>query len=81
MYTFSGKNLITDRRARLGDDVIEAIECMKSWRKAGLIAEEPLVEVEIMLQDLEERAQRLGQGSVMGSGSSEPGSDISVSIG
>jgi len=65
----------------LGDEVIEAIECIKSWRKAGLISEKPLVEVETMLRDLEERAKRLGQGSGMGSGCSEPGSDITGSIG
>jgi len=29
-----------------------------------------------MLRDLEERAQRLGQGSGTGSGCTEPGSDI-----
>jgi len=34
-----------------------------------------------MLRDLEERAERLGQGSGMGSGYSEPGSDITGSIG
>ena len=38
--------------------------------------EKPLVEVETMLRDLEERAHRLGQGSGMGSGFSELGSDI-----
>jgi len=54
---------------------------MKSWWKAGLISEKPLVEVETMLPDLEERAKRLGQGSGMGSGCSEPGSDITGSIG
>ena len=40
------------------------------------VSEKPLMEVEIMLRDLEEGAQRLGQGSGMGSGCSEPGSDI-----
>ena len=74
---YSGKNLITDRRGRLGDEVIEAIECMKSWRKAGLISEKSLLEVEGMLRDLEARAQGLEQGSGVGSGYSEPGLDIS----
>ena len=32
---FSTKLLISDRRNRLGDDVIEAIECLKSWSLAG----------------------------------------------
>ena len=53
---------------------------MKSWRKAGLSSEKPLVEVETMLRDLEQRAQRLGQGSGMGSGFSELGSDIAGSF-
>ena len=60
---------------------MRAIECMKSWMKAGLISEKPLVEVETMLRDLEERAQRLDQESGMGSGCSEPGSDITGSNG
>ena len=34
-----------------------------------------------MLRDLEERAQRLGQGSGMGSGFSGPGSDVTGSLG
>ena len=73
--------LITDCRGRIGEDVIEAIECMKSRWKACLISEKPLLEVATMLGDFEERAQRLGQGSGMGSGCSEPGSDISEHIG
>ena len=52
----SGKLLITDRRNRLGDEVIEALECMKSWRKAGLLDEPELDAVEVMLRDLETRA-------------------------
>ena len=65
----------------MGDEVIEAIECMKSWKKAGLISEKPFVAVETTLRDLEEGAQSLGQGSEMGSGCSELGSDITGSIG
>ena len=53
----SGKSLITDQRNRLADDVIEAIECLKSWRKAGLIDEAELEGVEIMMKDLAERDQ------------------------
>jgi len=58
---YSGKNLITDRRGRLGDEVIEAIEGMKSWRKAGLIPEETLAEVETMIEDLEQRSSMISQ--------------------
>jgi len=35
----SGKNLINACRGRLSDEVIEAIECLKGWRKAKLIPE------------------------------------------
>ena len=80
----SGKNLITDRRARLSDEVIEAIECMKSWRKAKLIPEERLGEVETMVEDLENQALRVsevkGSGLVSVSGESDIQSDISTSI-
>jgi len=63
---------ITDHCGRLGDEVIEPIEYMKSWQKAGLICEKEFAEVETMLGDLEERAQRLGQGSGMDSRWSKP---------
>lgn len=33
----SAKLLITDRRNRLKEDIIEASECYKAWRKCGLI--------------------------------------------
>jgi hypothetical protein len=33
----SSKLLISDRLHRLGDDVICAAECMKSWEKAGIV--------------------------------------------
>ena len=35
MVLFSTKRVISDRRNRLGDEVIEAIECLKSWSYAG----------------------------------------------
>jgi len=35
MVSFSTKLLISDHRIRLGDDVIEAIEWLKSWSLAG----------------------------------------------
>ena len=31
----STKLLISDRRNHLGDDIIEAVECLKSWSMAG----------------------------------------------
>ena len=33
----SAKLLITDRCNRLKEDIIEASECYKAWRKCGLI--------------------------------------------
>jgi len=84
MIYSSGKNLITDRRARLSDEVIEAIECMKSWRKAKLIPEARLAEVEVMVEDLENQALRVsevrGSGLVSISGESDIQSDVSTSL-
>jgi hypothetical protein len=38
---FSSANItVSDRRNRLAPDIIEAIECLKSWRKL----EEPLLD-------------------------------------
>jgi hypothetical protein len=34
----SVKITLTDRRCRMGDDAIEALECLKSWQRDGLIA-------------------------------------------
>ena len=85
MIPISGKNLITDRRSRLSDEVIEAIECMKSWRKAKLVSEEGLYEVEVMVHDLENQAIPVGKVSGGGvsisvSGDSDIQSDISISV-
>jgi len=33
----SAKLLISDRRNRLGDDIMEASECLKSWVEQGII--------------------------------------------
>jgi len=51
----SAKLLISDLRNRLGDDIIEAAECLKSWVKQGLIfgaTESDMVHMEKMLTDL-----------------------------
>jgi hypothetical protein len=51
----SAKLLISDVRNRLGDDMIEALECLKSWVQQGLISgatETDMVQMEQMLQDL-----------------------------
>jgi hypothetical protein len=36
---FSGAKItISDRRCRLGDNIIESLECCKSWEREGLIS-------------------------------------------
>jgi len=50
---------------------------MKSWRKAGLILDQEITEIEIMLKDLEDRAVKVAHGKGLGSGGSEQGSDLS----
>ena len=64
--------------------MIEAIECMKSWRKAKLIKEENLREVEIMVDDLENQAVRVsemkGEDAFPISGESDIQSDVSISV-
>ncbi|KAH0604073.1 uncharacterized protein H6S33_007104 [Morchella sextelata] len=52
----SSKLLISDRRNRLGDDIIEASECLKSWAAEGLVLSEEVSDIsqmELMLRDLE----------------------------
>jgi len=56
---FSGSKLtISDQRSRLGDDIIEALECLKSWARGEVIfgAGTEIGQVEKMLEDLEQRA-------------------------
>jgi len=36
-HLHSSKLLVTDRRNRLGDDIIEASECLKSWAACGIV--------------------------------------------
>jgi len=36
---FSGAKItLSDRRCRMGDDILEAVECLKSWQRDGMIA-------------------------------------------
>jgi len=58
----STKLLISDLRNRLGDDIIEASECLKSWVKQGLIfgaTESDMVKMEQMLNDLASRSKEM----------------------
>lgn len=51
----SAKFLISDRRNRVRDDIIQASECRKSWVQQGLIfgtMESDMVQMEQMLKDL-----------------------------
>lgn len=66
----SGRNLITDRRSRLSDTVIEAIECLKAWRKSDLLNETELQNVDRMLHNLEERSIRISKSQADWSGGS-----------
>ena len=34
----SAKIMLSDRRCRTGDDMLEAVECLKSWQSGGMIA-------------------------------------------
>ena len=51
----SSRILLSDRRNRLGDDVIEACECLKAWERVGFILNQEVEDMEQMLQGLEER--------------------------
>jgi hypothetical protein len=50
----AAKITLTDRRCRMGDDSIEALECLKSWQRDGLIAatKQDIKDVEDMLNAL-----------------------------
>jgi hypothetical protein len=50
----AAKITLTDRRCRMGDDAIEALECLKSWQRDGLIAatKHDIKDVEDMLNAL-----------------------------
>jgi len=54
MYNSCSKLLLSDQRNRLGDDIIEACECLKAWEQEGFLISSEILAVETMLQDLEE---------------------------
>jgi len=54
MYNSSSKLLLSDTRNRLGDDIIEACECLKAWEREGFLISSEILTVETMLQDSEE---------------------------
>jgi len=55
----SSKMLISDRQNCLGDDVICAVECMKSWEKAGIVKSNKVRKLEEMLRALERQPEKL----------------------
>jgi hypothetical protein len=59
--TPSERYTITDQRSKLGDDVIEAIECLKSWAREDIVygAGSQVRQVESMLADLERQAAEM----------------------
>jgi hypothetical protein len=62
----SAKITLDDRRCQLGDDAINALECLKSWQRDGLISAShaEIRELEAMLKAL--CNQQLDQGTVGG---------------
>jgi hypothetical protein len=55
----SSKLLISDHRNRLGDDVNSAVECMKSWEKAGIVQSNEVRKLEETLRALERQPVKL----------------------
>jgi len=52
---FSGAKItLSDRRCRMGDNAVEAVECLKSWQRDGLIActRDDIMAIEEMLNAL-----------------------------
>ena len=47
--------LLSNRRNRLKDDVIEAVECQKSWLRAGLLGFTEVEKLEEVLKQLEKK--------------------------
>jgi len=61
---FSSASLtVTDRRNRLGEDTIEAIECQKSWLHSGIISFSGADEMKKMLAQLQVQQQGVSIGS------------------
>jgi hypothetical protein len=54
-----GKHTISDQRARLGDDIIEAIQCLKSMSELLFDTGSEVEQMEKVLLDLQHRAEHL----------------------
>ena len=53
--------MVTDRRNRLKEDIIEAAECMRSWQAdGGLVGFEEIDQVRNMLEQLEAKGMASG---------------------
>ena len=66
---FSGvKITITDRRCSLGDEAINALECLKSWQRDGLISahHEEIRQLETTLDALCEAEMERRHGNLNG---------------
>ena len=47
----------TDRRNRLKEDIVEAVECMKSWQAdGGIVSFKDTEQVRVMLEQLEAKS-------------------------
>ena len=54
-HGFSGAKIaLSDRRCHMGDDMLEAVKCLKSWQRDGMIAamKEDVKAIEQMLAAL-----------------------------
>ena len=51
----SSKLLLSDQRNRLGDEIIEACECLKAWERDGFLLSQDVADIETALQGLEEQ--------------------------
>ena len=71
----SCKITLTDRRNRLGDDMLEAIECLKSWLK---IADQEAHILEDLITSLQGGMESDNYSDIRRDGGQESGSDSEV---
>ena len=59
-YFYYNASILTFTSNRLKEDIIEAIECLKSWAKAGVVVFPKAAEVDGILEHLEKKSNALG---------------------
>ena len=60
IYYTTSKLTFTFTSNQLKEDIIEAIECLKSWTKAGVVVFPEAAEVDGILEHLEKKSNALG---------------------